>query len=593
MKTFPQSQIRNFCIIAHINHGKSTLADRLLEATGTVSATQMKDQFLDTNPIERERGITIKLAPVKMIFQNHLLNLIDTPGHVDFSYEVSRSLAACEGALLVVDAVSGIQAQTLANFYLAQKQGLTLIPVINKIDLDIAQPEKVAQELISALGFKKEEIIFTSAKNGQNTPQILQAIIEKIPPPSGDSQKPLQALVFNSTYDLHQGVIIWVRLINGQITPQTKIKFLATHTLAKALKLGCFLPQMAPADSLSAGEVGFIATGLKDISLVQVGDTLTLAETPAPPLPGYQPAKPMVFAGLYPVENKDLPLLAESLEKLKLTDAALSFVPESSQGLGKGFRCGFLGLLHAEVVQERLEREFAVDLIITPPTVEYQVELKDHQKITLQKAADLPPVHQIQKILEPTILISVFSPVEYLNPIITLCKNRRAQLLNQEHFGQQIKLTFKMPLAEMVIDFYDQLKNLSSGFASLDWQEAGFAPVEAVKLDILINQQKVDAFSRILPRATAAAEGKKLVNRLTELIPRQLFEVVIQAAIGGKILARQNIPPFRKDVTAKLYGGDRTRRMKLLEKQKKGKKRMKQIGQVQLPQKVFLEAFKN
>jgi GTP-binding protein LepA len=595
-------KIRNFSIIAHINHGKSTLADRLLETTGTVSQSEMRDQFLDTNPIERERGITIKLAPVRMNYslgaKTYVLNLIDTPGHVDFSYEVSRSLAACEGAILVVDAVSGIQAQSLANFSLARRQGLVIIPVINKIDLEIAQPEKVAREISERLGFNKEEIIFTSAKTGQNADRVLEAVVKRIPPPQGDPNQAFRGLIFNSFYDPHKGVIIWVRVVDGKLTAELirakkKIKFLGSGAVGNLLEMGLFAPMMTPRPSLTAGEVGYLATGLKDLSFSHVGDTVTLVDdSGVVPLPGYQEAKPMVFAGLYPVDNNDLPLLEDGLGKLKLSDAALSFKTEISQGLGKGFRCGFLGLLHAEIVQERLEREFKVNLIITPPTVEYQVVKKDGQRIRILRAPDLPDPAQIKAIYEPVIMVSIFTPVEFLNPIISLCKERRAKLIDQEYFGDQVKLDFKMPLAEMVIDFYDKIKNLSSGFASLDWEEAGFAEIEAVRLDILINSQRVDAFSRIISRKILQAEGKRLAERLKRLIPRQLFEVVIQAAAGGKILARETIPPFRKDVTAKLYGGDRTRRMKLLEKQKKGKKRMKAVGRLSLPQGVFLEVFK-
>jgi len=559
---------------------------------------EMREQFLDSNPIERERGITIKLAPVRMKYQLATFNLIDTPGHVDFSYEVSRSLAACEGAILVVDAVSGIQAQTLANFSLAQRQGLVIIPVINKIDLEIAQPDKVSDQLVNVLGFRKEEIIFISAKIGKNIEQVLKAILERIPPPSGEVDKPLKALVFNATYDLYKGVLVWLRLIDGKITQQfikdkLKIKFLGTGAVSSILEIGYFLPKMLPASTISAGEVGYLATGLKDISLCRVGDTVTfLRENKVESLPGYQEAKPMVFAGLFPIEGDSFLLLKDSLEKLKLSDAALSFTPEISQGMGKGFRCGFLGLLHAEIVQERLEREFNVNLVMTPPTVEYQIEKKNGQLVKILKAADFPDPAQIDKVYEPYVVAAIFTPIDFLGPVISLCKEKRATLVNQEYFGNQVKLTFRMPLAEMVIDFYDQIKNLSSGFASLDWVEEGFKQVEAVRIDILLNGQRVDAFSQIIPRPNVQIVSRNLVEKLKNLIPRQLFEVIIQATLGGKIIARERIAPFRKDVTAKLYGGDRTRRMKLLEKQKKGKKRMKQIGKIAIPQKVFTEVFK-
>ena len=594
-------QIRNFCIIAHINHGKSTLADRLLELTHSVAPGKMKAQFLDSNPIERERGITIKLAPARLCYrlgkEEFFFNLIDTPGHVDFSYEVSRSLAACEGAVLIVDAVSGVQAQTLANFSLAKAQGLKIIPVINKIDLEIARPEEVAAEIETVLGLPREEIIFISAKTGQGCDQVLEAIARRLPPPPPALEKPFRALVFNSAYDAYKGVIIWLRVMEGCLDQKNLaggVRLLASGAVSKVLEMGIFHPEMKPVSGLAAGEVGYLATGLKDISLFQVGDTVASAgDLEAVPLPGYRPAKAMVFAGLYPVDNDDLNLLSTALGKLKLSDAALSFTPEISQGLGKGFRGGFLGLLHAEIVQERLEREFGVELVITPPTVEYRLKKTDGEELRIFKVSDFPDASQVEEVSEPMVQLVVFTPLAYLGPVISLCKDHRAELVDQAYFGHQVKLIFKMPLAEMVIDFYDHLKNVSSGFASLDWEPIGFIPFLASRLDLLLNGQKVDALSRIVPRDRAAFEGRLLVEKLAKLIPRQQFEVVIQAAVGGKILARSEIKPFRKDVTEKLYGGDQTRKDKLLQKQKKGKKKMKQVGRIDLPQEVFLKVFKS
>jgi GTP-binding protein LepA len=589
--------IRNFCIIAHINHGKSTLADRLLELTRTITPEKMHSQYLDSHPIERERGITIKLAPVRMTYtlspKTYTLNLIDTPGHVDFSYEVSRSLAACEGAVLIADALAGIQAQTIANLTLAREQGLKIIPVINKIDLEGAVPEKVAQDLVDSLGFLKEEILFVSAKTGQNVEAVLKAVVKRIPPPSSE-KKSFRGLVFNSVYDSHKGVILWLRVKDGQISSNLKIKLLATGATGTVSEVGYFSPQMTPSQAIGAGEVGYLTAGIKDLSLCQAGDTIVLAQEPAPtPLKGYQPISPLVFASLYPLDNQDFLSLKSGLEKLALTDASLSFSPEFSVGLGKGFRCGFLGLLHAEVVQERLSRDFGVDLVMTNPIVEYQVQKKDGQKVRVSKPSELPDPSQIETVLEPQAELKIFSPFQYLGELISLVKARRGALISQDYFGHQIKLTFRLPLAEMIVDLYDQVKSVSSGFASFDWRLSGFIPVEAVRLDILFNHRPVEAFSRIIPRSKAASEGRRLVEKLVSLIPRQQFEVALQAAIGKKIIARETIRALRKDVTAKLYGGDQTRKDKLLKKQKKGKKKLKMIGHVSVPQEVFLKVLRN
>lgn len=597
---FP-NQIRNFCIIAHINHGKSTLADRLLELTGTI-AQGHRNQLLDSNPIEQERGITIKLAPVRMEYsfsgQDYLLNLIDTPGHVDFAYEVSRSLAACEGAILLVDAVSGIQAQTVANFGLAMEQGLEIIPVINKIDVPTADPERVIGQLQESFGFQSQEILLVSAKTGQGTASVLKSVVEKIPPPADHLDQSWRALVFNSSYDQHRGVLAWVRVTDGRLEPkrlgETYLRFLGTNTRCRLGEIGFFRPDKEPTRSLAAGEVGYLVTGLKDLSFLRPGDTVIVDGLPkAEPLPGYRPVKPMVYAGVYPVDNADYEILATSLEKLRLSDAALSITPEYSEGLGKGFRCGFLGLLHAEIVQERLSREFNVSLVVTPPTVAYRVTKTNDERITILTVSDYPDQAQIKLVEEPIARMSLFTPLDYMAKLIELCKQRRAKLILQDYYGQQVKLVFEIPLGEMVAGLYDQVKNYSSGFASLDWQEVGYQPVQAVRLDILFNGQRADSFSQIVPQSRVAQRGRELVERLGELIPRQQFEIRVQATVGGKILARQEIKAFRKDVTAKLYGGDRTRRMKLLEKQKKGKKKMRQIGRVQIPQDVFLKIFKS
>jgi GTP-binding protein LepA len=592
--SFLQERIRNFCVVSHIDHGKTTLTDRFLEITHTQTDTKLKERILDSNPIEQERGITIKLSPVRMIYQNHLLNLIDTPGHVDFSYEVSRSLTACEGALLLVDATQGIQAQTMANAYQALEHNLTILPVINKIDLANAEIAKTTQQLQETFGFKPNEIINISAKTGQNLIQLIKAIIKHLPSPQGNPKKPLKALVFNSFYHPHKGVIAYVRLIDGQINPTDSLILTSNQTQFTAEEIGFFSPTMYPTiTSLSTGEVGYIATGLKNISLCRPGDTLTLNPPPPnfKPLPGYQEPKPMVFMDLYPVDNHQFVKLKKSLNQLQLVDSSLSFNPVNSPVLGSGFKIGFQGLLHADIVQERLEREFNLQLITTTPSVEYLVELKKNRKtFSVFSPANFPNPTLINQTKEPFIELTIFTPVKYLGNIMNLCQDFRAQLKDQKFFGQQVKLTYHLPLQELISDFFSQLKSASSGFASLDWQFLDFRPANIVKLEVLINRQAVDPLAVLVVRSQAQPVAKNLAKKLKAVIPRQQFEVPIQIALGGKILARETIKAFRKDVTAKLYGGDQTRKDKLLKKQKKGKKRLKRIGKIILPQEAFLAA---
>jgi GTP-binding protein LepA len=592
--SFLQERIRNFCVVSHIDHGKTTLTDRFLEITHTQTDTKLKERILDSNPIEQERGITIKLSPVRMIYQNHLLNLIDTPGHVDFSYEVSRSLTACEGALLLVDATQGIQAQTMANAYQALEHNLTILPVINKIDLANAEIAKTTQQLQETFGFKPNEIINISAKTGQNLIQLIKAIIKHLPSPQGNPKKPLKALVFNSFYHPHKGVIAYVRLIDGQINPTDALILTSNQTQFTAEEIGFFSPTMYPTiTSLSTGEVGYIATGLKNISLCRPGDTLTLNPPPPnfKPLPGYQEPKPMVFMDLYPVDNHQFVKLKKSLNQLQLVDSSLSFNPVNSPVLGSGFKIGFQGLLHADIVQERLEREFNLQLITTTPSVEYLVELKKNRKtFSVFSPANFPNPTLINQTKEPFIELTIFTPVKYLGNIMNLCQDFRAQLKDQKFFGQQVKLTYHLPLQELISDFFSQLKSTSSGFASLDWQFLDFRPANIVKLEVLINRQAVDPLAVLVVRSQAQPVAKNLAKKLKAVIPRQQFEVPIQIALGGKILARETIKAFRKDVTAKLYGGDQTRKDKLLKKQKKGKKRLKRIGKIILPQEAFLAA---
>jgi GTP-binding protein LepA len=590
-----QQHIRNFSIIAHIDHGKTTLSDRLLEMTGTISERERREQMLDAMDLERERGITIKSKAVRMHYtardgQTYQFNLIDTPGHVDFGFEVGRALAAGEGAILVVDASQGIEAQTLANVYLALENDLTIIPVLNKIDLPGADPDHVAMEIEQVLGLPAEDVLRVSAKQGIGVDELLEAIVERIPPPHGQHDRPLRALIFDSHYDPYKGVIAYVRVVDGTLPVGARLRMLGTSAEAEALEVGAFRPQMTPLDRLDTGEVGYVATGLKQIGECQVGDTITLADAPAEiALPGYRPAKPMVFAGLYPVDTNAYTDLRDALEKLKLNDAALSFVPEKSAALGFGFRCGFLGLLHMEIVRERLEREYGLDLLITAPSVEYQVLLSNGDVITVDNPADMPDPGRIESIEEPIMLITIITPTRYIGSIMELVTGKRGVFETMEHLDpQRVALKYKIPLSEIVVDFYDQLKSRTQGYASLDYTLAGYQPADLVKLDILVNGQPVDALSLIVHRDSAYAQGRALVERLRKLIPRQMFEVPIQAAIGSKVIARETIRAMRKDVLAKCYGGDVTRKRKLLEKQKEGKKRMKMVGNVEIPQEAFM-----
>ncbi len=590
-----QAKIRNFCIIAHVDHGKTTLSDRLLEMTSTISERERREQHLDSMDLERERGITIKLKAVRMHYRAadgevYMLNLIDTPGHVDFSYEVGRSLAACEGALLVIDAAQGIEAQTLANVYLALENDLTIIPVINKIDLPGAHPDEVAAEIEKVIGIPAEEAIMASAKEGIGVPEILEAIVRRIPPPHGQAGRPTRALIFDSHYDPYKGVIAAVRVVDGAIPSGARVQFMGTGARTETLEIGAFRPAMQPLPVLNTGEVGYIATGLKTVADCQVGDTVTLADQPAEtPLPGYRPAKPMVFAGLYPVDSNAYPELRDALEKLKLNDAALSFQPESSAALGFGFRAGFLGLLHMEIVRERLEREYNLDLLITAPSVEYQVLRTDGEIVTVSNPSEMPEVSKIAAIEEPIVQISIIAPARYIGVIMELVTTRRGVFETMEYLDPtRVLLKYRMPLAEIVIDFYDRLKSSTQGYASLDYTLAGYQEADLVKLDVLVNQQPVDALSLIVHRDFAYQRGRDLVERLRQLIPRQMFEVPIQAAIGSKVIARETVRALRKDVLAKCYGGDVTRKRKLLEKQKEGKKRMKMVGNVEIPQEAFM-----
>ncbi|MBQ5626265.1 MAG: translation elongation factor 4 [Paludibacteraceae bacterium] len=586
--------IRNFCIIAHIDHGKSTLADRLIEYTATVDKRLMENQVLDDMDLEKERGITIKSHAIQMNYKGYTLNLIDTPGHVDFSYEVSRSIAACEGALLIVDASQGVQAQTISNLYMALEHDLEIIPIMNKCDMDSAMPEKVEDEIIDLLGCKREEILRCSAKTGDGVPEILDAIIERIAPPVGDPEAPLQCLVFDSVFNPFRGIIAYFKVVNGTMKANDRVRFFNTGKEYDADEIGVLKLNMQPTKEISAGNVGYIISGIKTSTEVKVGDTITHVARPcAEAIEGFEEAKPMVFAGVYPIEAEDYEDLRASLEKLQLNDAALTFQPESSVALGFGFRCGFLGLLHMEIVQERLDREFDMDVITTVPNVSYKVYTKDGEMVEVHNPAGMPDITQIDHIEEPYIRASVITTSNFIGPIMTLCLGKRGELVKQEYIsGDRMEILYDMPLGEIVIDFYDKLKSISKGYASFDWHHNGFRPSNLVKLDILLNGEQVDALSTLTHRDNAESFGRRMCEKLKELLPRQQFDIAIQAAIGAKIIARETVKQVRKDVLAKCYGGDVSRKRKLLEKQKKGKKRMKQIGNVEVPQKAFLAVLK-
>src|SRR6266446_2419834 len=586
--------IRNFSIIAHIDHGKSTLADRFIQRCGGLADREMEAQVLDTMDLERERGITIKAQTAALVYvardgSSYNLNLIDTPGHVDFAYEVSRSLAACEGALLVVDASQGVEAQTVANCYTATEQGVTVVPVLNKIDLPSADPNRVITEIEDIIGIPAHDAILASAKTGEGVDDILEAVIERIPPPVGDPLSPLQALIIDSWFDNYVGVVMLVRVMQGTLKPRDKILLMATGALYNCEQVGVFTPKAVARDELSAGGVGFIVAGIKEIHAAKVGDTVTLAARPAAAaLPGFKNVKPQVFAGLYPVESNQYEALRNALDKLKLNDASMHYEPEVSQALGFGFRCGFLGLLHMDIVQERLEREYDMDLITTAPTVVYQVLLRDGTLIDIENPAKLPDLSRVEEIREPIITTTILMPKEYVGAVITLCTNKRGVQTNLSYHARHVHLSYELPLAEIVLDFFDRLKSVSRGYASMDYELRESRPADVAKVDLLINGDRVDALSVIVHRSNAARRARELVSKMRELIPRQMFDVAIQGAIGSTIIARENIKALRKNVLAKCYGGDITRQRKLLEKQKAGKKRMKQVGSVEIPQEAFL-----
>jgi GTP-binding protein LepA len=593
------ARLRNFCIIAHIDHGKSTLADRLLDLTHAVSERQMRDQYLDKMELERERGITIKANAVRLAYQagdglDYVLNLIDTPGHVDFTYEVSRALAACEGAVLLVDAVQGIEAQTLANLYLALEADLTIIPVINKIDLPAAQPERVAREISQVLGVPTSEILPVSAKTGQGVPELLEAIVQQVPPPKGDPDAPARALVFDSLYDSYRGVITYVRMVDGRLARRERIRMMIAGGTSEAEEVGVFAPEAVTTDELTAGEVGYLIPGVKDVRQAQVGETVTSAARPAAePLPGYREPRPMVYSGLYPIEGDDFPDLRDALDRLRLNDAALVYEPETSAALGFGFRCGFLGLLHMDIVRERLEREFDLALITTAPNVAYRVTLVTGETIMVSNPSELPAQNLVDRIEEPFVAAMVLCPADYIGAVMELCQGRRGVLDAMEYLSEErVELRYQLPLAEIIFDFFDQLKSRTRGYASLDYEPSGYREASLVKVDVLLQGEPVDAFSAIVHKDKAYAYGRAMVTRLRRLIPRQLYEVAIQAAIGSRVIARETISPRRKDVLAKCYGGDVTRKRKLLERQKEGKRRMKQIGRVEVPQEAFVAALR-
>jgi GTP-binding protein LepA len=592
-----KENIRNFSIIAHIDHGKSTLADRIMEKTGAVTKRESKDQMLDNMDLERERGITIKLNAIELTYKkngkDYMFHLIDTPGHVDFSYEVSRSLAACEGAILVVDAAQGIEAQTLANLYLALENNLTIIPIINKIDLPNADIEKVKEEIITTFGFKEEDIILTSAKTGYGIDELLDAIVDRIPSPSGNKNEKMQGLIFDSFYESYRGAIIWTRIVNGKVSVGDKIKMISSDAEYEVVELGKHTPQEKKVNTLSAGEVGYLCASIKSVSDIKVGDTITLSKMPGEALSGYKPMKPMVFCGLYPTESNKYTLLRDALEKLKLNDAALSFEPETSVALGFGFRCGFLGMLHMDVTEERIEREFGINIIATSPSVVYEVTLTSGEELFVDNPNEMPDRTKIKEIKEPYIKTNIFVPSEFIGPVMELCQDKRGDYINMDYITKtRVNIHYEMPLSEVVYDFFDKLKSFTKGYASFDYELIGYKPSDLVKMDILINKEEVDALSIITHKDFAYTRGKAVVENLRKLIPRQLFEVPIQAVIGTKAIARSDIKALKKNVLAKCYGGDISRKRKLLEKQKEGKKRMKRVGNVEIPQEAFLSVLK-
>ena len=590
----PTERIRNFSIISHVDHGKSTLSDRILELTGAVDPRMMREQYLDSMDIERERGITIKAQNVRVIYRDHVLQLIDTPGHVDFGYEVSRSLAACEGAVLLVDASQGIQAQTLANAYQAIEHDLEIVAVLNKIDLPAADPDRAAKEIEQVLGLAADQILRISAKTGQGVPELLDAIVERVPPPKGQRGAPLRALIFDSAYDQYRGVVSSVRVVDGVLSTGSRLRFMQAGAVHDVEEIGVRTPEPRRAGALGPGEVGYLIAGIKDVGEARSGETVTDAASPAAePLAGYLDPKPMVFCGLYPIDGDELPELRDALDKLKLNDASFTYEPESSHALGFGFRCGFLGLLHMEIIRERLEREFDLSLIATAPSVEYRAYLTDDTVVEVDNPTDLPDAARIDRIDEPMLTATVLTPSEYTGTVMDLCQGRRGEMQRMEYLSpERVELVYSIPLAEVVVDFFDQLKSRTKGYASLDYEPSGYATANLVRVDLLINHIPVDAFSTIVHRSAADAYGRRMADKLRELIPRQLFDVPIQAAIGGRVVARETVKARRKDVLAKCYGGDITRKRKLLERQKEGKKRMKSIGRVEVPQEAFISALR-